>query len=439
MLYLFFIKLLLHITLFYDRMFFNKLTLQNILKEVKPNKMSLVNQQLIKNTNMKHIYSSIDANPGISRTLLAQQSNLSKTTVSTLVDELIERKFILDSGTGESDSIGRKPNCLHVRMNSYYTVVMHWIENMVYAYLIDIAGTSVVQESCQVEAGETYISCSVYCLYRSILKQCEPSRVLGICVVVSAMIDAAHNEVYSTTLSLPFLGKENPIDALRHAFPEYPVAFLEDTACYAYAEKIYAGVPEKNFAFLNFGRGIGATLFTEGNMLGKASGSFTQFGHYSVDPNGPLCVCGNHGCLETLISEHNLKKRLAQFGTIPSLAGKESITFSDLGKAATFRDPTALTMVRQLAWELAQALGNLICVVNPSLIILGGKIPDIGEYFLNEVRAGLKKTGFRKMVDAVTVRYSTLQIDSFLNGAMKYFFDIHYCFTDNDRSAFFIG
>ena len=43
------------------------------------------------------------------------------------------------------------------------------------------------------------------------------------------------------------------------------------------------------------------------------------------------------------------------------------------------------------------------------------------------------------MVDAVTVRYSTLPNDSFLNGAMKYFFDIHYCFTDNDRSAFFIG
>ncbi|MBS6194428.1 MAG: ROK family transcriptional regulator [Clostridiales bacterium] len=401
--------------------------------------MKLINQQLIKNTNMKHLYSSIYGNPGISRANLAKQTNLSKTTVSTLVDELIEREFVFDSGTRDSDSIGRKPNCLHVRMNSYYVVVLNWVENIVYANLIDIAGTTIYHEICQLQPQDNYIARSVSCLYSSLLKHCDPKRVLGICVVVSAMIDAAHNEVYSTTLSLPSRGCESLIDALRSAFPEYPVAFLEDTACYAYAEKVYAEITEKNFAFINFGRGIGATLFIEGNMLGKASGSFTQFGHHSVDPNGPLCVCGNHGCLETLISEHCLKTRISEFGTIPSLANLEQVTFSDLGKAATFRDPTALKMVQQIAWELAQALGNLICVVNPSLIILGGKVPALGEFFLNEVREDLKKTGFRKMVDAVTVRYSALQTDSFLNGAMKYFFDIHYCFTDQDPSAFFIG
>ncbi|NCB91357.1 MAG: ROK family transcriptional regulator [Clostridia bacterium] len=401
--------------------------------------MKLVNQQLIKNTNMKHLYASIYSNPGISRTNLAKLTHLSKTTVSTLVDELIEREFILDSGTGESDSIGRKPNCLQVRMNSYYTVVLNWVENTVYTYLIDIAGTSIYEEERQLGAGDTYISCSASSLYDSVLKQCNSNRILGVCVVVSAMIDALHNEVYSTTLSLPSMGKENLIDALQNAFPEYPVAFLEDTACYAYAEKVYAGITEKNFAFLNFSRGIGATLFIEGKMLGKASGSFTQFGHYSVDSNGPLCVCGNHGCLETLIAEKRLKNRIPEFGTIPSLSNQDTVTFADLCKAATFRDPTALSMMRQMAWELAQALGNLICVVNPSLIILGGKIPALGEIFLEEVREDLKKVGFRKMVDAVTIRYSTLQSDSFLNGAMKYFFDIHYCFTSEDSSSFFIG
>ena len=103
------------------------------------------------------------------------------------------------------------------------------------------------------------------------------------------------------------------------------------------------------------------------------------------------------------------------------------------------RDPTALAMVKEMAWELSIALSNLISTVNPSLIVLGGKIPDLGEYFLNEVREDLKKTGFRRMVDNVTVRYSQLQSDSFLNGAMKYFFDIHYSFTNQDPTNFFIG
>lgn len=401
--------------------------------------MTLVNQQLIKNTNMKRLYSSIYAHPGVSRANLAKETHLSKTTVSTLVDELIARKFVLDSGTSEGWAIGRKPNCLYVQMNSYYVVVLNWVENMVHAYLVDVAGNSVYEESREVKPEETYITCSIPCVYDSFFQHCDPSRVLGICVVVSAMIDAAHNEVYSTTLSLPAMGNDSIIDGLKVAFPEYPVAFLEDTACYAYAEKVYGEVQEKNFAFLNFSRGIGATLFIEGNMLGRASGSFTQFGHYSVDPNGPLCVCGNHGCLEALISENSLKNRIAEFGEIPSLTGRKAVTFADLGKAATFRDPAALAMVRQMAWELAQALGNLICVVNPSLIILGGKIPALGDLFLNEVRANLKKVGFRKMVDMVTVRYSSLPSDSFLNGAMKYFFDIHYCFTEENGTGFFVG
>ena len=235
------------------------------------------------------------------------------------------------------------------------------------------------------------------------------------------------------------MGEENLIGALSHAFPEYPVAFLEDTACCAYAEKIYAEIKEENFAFLNFSRGIGATLFIEGNMVGKASGAFTQFGHYSVDPDGPLCVCGNHGCLEALISESKLKSRISEFGEILSLSHQNTVTFQDLGKAAAFRDPVALKTISRLAHELSLALSNLICVIHPSLIILGGKIPALGDFFLEEVRKNLASMGFRKMVDSVKIQYSTLPTDSFLNGAMKYFFDTYYYFTEDTSTGFFIG
>ena len=366
--------------------------------------MKFINKQLIKDTNMKHLYTSIYHNPGISRAHLSKQTALSKTTVSTLIDELIERNFILDGGAGESGTTGRKPNQLYLR---------------IYTHLVDIAGTSVFQEACELKQGEAYVSASRNCFQNSVLQHCAPDEILGICVVIAAMIDEKHGEIYSTTISLPSMEGSQILDSLKEAFPDYPVDLLNDTACYSYAEKIYGGITEKNFAFINFGnRGIGASLFVDGSMLGKASGSFTQFGHYSVDPEGPLSV---------------------EFGEIPSLNSLSQVTFSDLGKAATFRDPVALAMTQEIALELSLALSNLICTVNPSLIVLGGKIPDLGEAFLDDVRKNLKKTGFRRMVDAVQVRYSRLQSDSFLNGAMKYFFDIHYSFTDKNPSGFFIG
>ena len=402
--------------------------------------MKPVNQQQIKDINMKRLYASIYAHPGISRADLAKQTKLSKTTVSTLIDELIERNFIQDSGIVESSALGRRPNSLHIRRNSHFVVVFNWYENRIYTHLVDIAGTSVFQEAHELEKGESYVSASQNCFQDSVLEHCAADEILGICVVIAAMIDEKHGEIYSTTISLPAMEGSQILTSLREAFPDYPVDLLNDTACYSYAEKVYGGITEKNFAFINFGnRGIGASLFVDGSMLGKASGSFTQFGHYSVDPHGPLCVCGNHGCLEALIAEPRLKDRITEFGEIPSLSSLSQVTFSDLGKAATFRDPVALAMTRELAKELALALSNLICTINPSLIVLGGKIPDLGEYFLEDVRENLKQTGFRRMVDAVQIRYSRLRSDSFLNGAMKYFFDIHYSFTDKNPSGFFIG
>ena len=69
--------------------------------------MKLVNQQLIKNTNLKQLYNSIYQNPGTSRAQLSKDSHLSKTAVSSLVDELIARKFVYDSGTGGSTTVGQ--------------------------------------------------------------------------------------------------------------------------------------------------------------------------------------------------------------------------------------------------------------------------------------------------------------------------------------------
>ena len=86
--------------------------------------MKLVNQQLIKNTNLKQLYNSIYQNPGTSRAQLSKDSHLSKTAVSSLVDELIARKFVYDSGTGGSTTVGRKPNSLLLRTEQYYVAAL---------------------------------------------------------------------------------------------------------------------------------------------------------------------------------------------------------------------------------------------------------------------------------------------------------------------------
>lgn len=135
---------------FYDRItliqWLDNLAIAFFLTRTEVRYMKPVNQQQIKDLNMKRLYASIYSTPGISRAELAKRTKLSKTTVSTLVDELIERAFIQDNGIVESTALGRRPNSLHIRRNSHYIVVFNWYENQIYTHLVDIAGTSVFQE-----------------------------------------------------------------------------------------------------------------------------------------------------------------------------------------------------------------------------------------------------------------------------------------------------
>jgi transcriptional regulator of PTS gene len=401
--------------------------------------MKIVNQQLIKDVNLKNLYNLIHSNDGISRAQLAKLTDLSKTTVSALVDELINRNFIYDSGTSETDSVGRKPNSLHIKPNNYYVINMVWIDNTVDVFLMDIAGKNVYEEHMELKERDTYITLSRKCVYESILSKVTKDRILGICVVVSAMIDTRRNIFYSTTLNISEAGQASLIHDLKTEFRDFPVALLNDTACYAYAEKIYAKVEETDFAFINFSQGIGATLFLDNEMVGHAGGASTQFGHYSVNHEGKLCVCGNRGCLEATMGEPALKDRVTETGHSIFLSDLEEVTFADLGKAAKQGDIIAQTVIKSMAKELSYALSNLISTIDPKLIILGGESKKLGYLFLDEINLNLKSIGFRKMVENVKVCYSKLEQDAYMIGAMKYFFDKYYKFGEDISTSLFIG
>ncbi|MCA5962275.1 ROK family protein [Blautia sp. RD014234] len=116
----------------------------------------------------------------------------------------------------------------------------------------------------------------------------------------------------------PESSRKDFVGEIQRNFSDFSVNILNDTACFAYAEKVYTQISEKDFAFINFGKGIGATLFIRNEMLGHACASYTQFGHYSINPKGKLCSCGNRGCLELMIGEGSLKDRIAQTGSSPA-------------------------------------------------------------------------------------------------------------------------
>ncbi|WP_020613342.1 ROK family transcriptional regulator [Sediminispirochaeta bajacaliforniensis] len=402
--------------------------------------LPLLNQQLIKAKNLKTVFSIILDEGGISRAEIAKRTALSKPTISSLVEELIQKNFIVDSGKQQvSNSVGRRPNTLFALEKQHFIPVVTWTKDKVIATLLDIFGTAIDSQELMVTGKEEYTAATKKLFTLVCNRKTVNGTILGCCLILPGMIDSAHNTFYSHPLGIHDTNAMSTYEKIHECCSDYPLAVLQDTACYAYAEKVFANITEENFAFINFNQGIGASLFIEGRMLGKANGAFTQFGHYSINPEGDLCTCGNRGCLENEIGEGSLEHRVPK---VPGCKGNRIEQFGSykaLGTAVRDGDTIAQQVLNSLASDFAQALRNLISIVNPSLIILGGRCQNLGASFLASVQSSIDAQGFGQMTSHTTIQYTSLDSDSYLKGAVRYFFDMYYEFSDALGNPIYIG
>lgn len=395
-----------------------------------------INQQYIKNTNMKQLYQLLKENDGASRAFLAKKTGLSKTTVSSLVDELIQKDFAADNGAVSGTMVGRKPNHLSLTGEKHCTAAIYWEAGKMTGALVCLDGTVLNKQTLPISSTSQYSKC-LRRLFQALSENpgtaCE---VIGLCILLPAMIDKKNKRILSTILSLenePFV-----IENIQNEFKGLPVAFFNDTACMAYAERPHAKQEENTFTYVNLDQGIGAALFVDGKILGGASGTKTQFGHYSVDANGIPCSCGNRGCLEVTIGERALD-RLVREGGNTALKDKSPLCYLDIGRAARDSDPAAQQIIRYIADNLAVGLSNLISLFRPAKIILGGSGKNLGTQFIEELTRTIKSHGFQKMVEEVQISYSALGEDACFIGAMEYYFDNCFRFTDDREEEIFLG
>ncbi len=381
-------------------------------------------QQDVKYGHMKRVYQLIQNNQGISRAALAKQMGLSKTTISTLVDELLERHFIQDTGVGDTANQGRKPNMLHVYGEKNLILVATCQKQHIEFSFVSTLGEVVLQqiEPYPQDRELAVLINQVICEKALPFAKDQQAVVLGICVIIPGMIHKESKQIISTVLHVPNLN--SLAENLRQQVKDIPIAILNDTACLAYAETVYQDIQEESYAFVNINQGVGTTIFLDGHMLRGANGMTTQFGHSSVDRYGPICSCGGRGCLERLIGEPFLYERAQECGWhCPT-----TVTFQDVGEALAQGALEAQKVALALAEDLAFGLGNMIMLCHPELVVIGGRGVALGEEFLGMVKANLQRMGLPSFLKDVRIRNSQLGSDYMVLGAARYYMDTHFSF-----------
>jgi len=134
-------------------------------------------------------------------------------------------------------------------------------------------------------------------------------------------------------------------------------------------------------AYLNLGTGIAAGIVADGELWRGARGAAGEVGHISVDPNGPVCRCGQRGCIEALAGGGVIAERWGRTGALPV---RDVFDASDAG------DTSALELRRDLARGVAAAVRVLVLTVDADVVVLGGGITALGERLLGDVVSELR-------------------------------------------------
>ncbi len=191
--------------------------------------------------------------------------------------------------------------------------------------------------------------------------------------------------------------KNFPLAAEIARIYQVPVRVDNDANAAALAETIWgAGRGYKYVFYASLGTGIGTGIVLDGRIYHGHTGAAAEGGHISIDYRGPVCACGKRGCIETLAAGPAIAARArallaakpSSASTLLDLAGGsvDAVTSEIVGKAYLTGDPVAREVLQETVKLLAFWFGNMIDLIDPDVLIIGGGVSSMMRPFFDEIR-----------------------------------------------------
>lgn len=357
-----------------------------------------------------------------SRADLARETGLSRSTISAIVADLLESGLVEETHAGVSSG-GRKPIVLTFADEAHVLVGVDMGATHV--------GVVVTNLRAQVK-GWTARSFPVRTKPRGALElirelidealvqaQVPKAKVLGIGVGVPSPV---HPDRPGQLLPL-ILPKWSEVDLLAELQGMYglPVFVDNDANLGALAEAWWGeGRHANNLAFIKVAYGVGSGLIIDGRIHRGQDGTAGEIGHTSLDPNGPPCVCGLRGCINTLIGTQRVLEMVVERAPrFPhsGLAARKRPALEHLVAAAKERDPLALEVMAHVGKVLGTAIANLLNLLAPEVVVLGGGLTEAGDALLLPIQATVRATSLARPGAQTPIQVSTLGVQGIALGA----------------------
>lgn len=336
-------------------------------------------------TNTRQVLELLLNEGPVHRAELARRMKTSRTTITNIINELLERNVVLNLKP-EHTSNRRGHELIAINPVAGFSLGIDFTLDRVAISASDLSGNTVGETILVVDpaaTAESRVAAAASAL-RGLLDETsiEDSRIVGVGVGIPGQIDRRTDMV---GVSLP--GQPWSMLDVRSVFARHlPFQFFveNNSRLEGFAEKQWgAGQHSDNMLYVNFSSGVGMALFSEGELYRGSIGAAGEVGHMSTDVNGATCPCGNRGCLVLRTGTAHVLSLLR-----PVLG--ETAGWDDVLRETTSGNPGCLTVLGEIGELTGRFLAGVSNLLDPELMVIGGELGQTGEPFMGPLTAALK-------------------------------------------------
>lgn len=350
---------------------------------------------------------------------VCKHARLSIPTGTKIIDDLIKQAYLVETGKRDSPG-GRRPAMFDLNPNQGYVIGVEILLRSLRVSIVNLRHEVIYEyETTDFDISqrdETYAFLAA--LIPSIIKDQKIPRehVLGVGIGITGRVNSKKGISYS------YLFFDAPLAKMLKTAWALPVYIANDTHLMTLGEQRFGTARGRsNVIYVNISRGLGIGIISNGHIHSGHSGFAGEFGHILADENGKQCVCGKKGCLGGIVGGHALESAYQEM--LPAPDGKQSPGYKILLQMARNGDTPTRELLSRMGEQLGKSLAILIDILNPEMIIIGGRFASVAELMRYSIIRGISLHSLPQLAAECDIQVSLLGEKAAMLGAFALVFD----------------
>ncbi|WP_435356824.1 ROK family protein [Emticicia sp. SJ17W-69] len=394
--------------------------------EIEPNiKESVI--EIKKNKQKKGILSELYFNNMNTIAELAHSLHISIPSITALIEELVEERWIVETGFAISKQ-GRRPAVYEVNPAEKFILVLDINTHDTKVAVLNLKNEVIFTQTfdLQLKNNPSFLD-TLFSLVDKIMEQkmAKGKAIIALGISIPGLVNknTGINFTYNSLNS-----KEKSLGKLIEEHFNLPVSVVNDSKATAFGEYRFGLAKGKSHILsINVDWGVGLGVVINGEIFDGASGFAGELGHIQVNPDGALCYCGKVGCLDTITSASSLLKNIKEGlrnGQISKLGEYkehlEDINLEMVIDAAQQGDAFSIDIIHNIGLELGKGLSIAVHLFNPQIIIIDGVLSKAQKLIVNPIEHAINKYCLTDFKEDLSIEISQLGDNAKIYGVHAY-------------------